>query len=118
MESFSSDFRILTKGDSSDGYEPLRWQRRLFERFCRNDIPNICDLPTGLGKTSVIHLWFLALRDQILPPTINQETPDPACDLDYVPNHARKAEVTYALSNSFGFGGTNASLLFKRWEGR
>jgi len=60
----------------------------------------------------------LALRDQILPPTINQETPDPACDLDYVPNHARKAEVTYALSNSFGFGGTNASLLFKRWGGR
>jgi 3-oxoacyl-[acyl-carrier-protein] synthase II len=60
----------------------------------------------------------LALRDQILPPTINQETPDPACDLDYVPNHARKTEVTYALSNSFGFGGTNASLLFKRWEGR
>ncbi|MFZ0979709.1 MAG: beta-ketoacyl-ACP synthase II [Candidatus Acidiferrales bacterium] len=60
----------------------------------------------------------LALRDQILPPTINQETPDPACDLDYVPNHARKAEVVYALSNSFGFGGTNASLIFKRWEGR
>ena len=60
----------------------------------------------------------LALRDQILPPTINQETPDPACDLDYIPNHARKAEVTYALSNSFGFGGTNASLLFKRWARR
>ncbi|MGH9683870.1 MAG: beta-ketoacyl-ACP synthase II [Candidatus Acidiferrales bacterium] len=59
---------------------------------------------------------ILALRDQILPPTINYENPDPACDLDYVPNHARKAEVQYALSNSFGFGGTNASLLFKRWE--
>ena len=58
---------------------------------------------------------ILALRDQILPPTINYENPDPACDLDYVPNHARKAEVQYALSNSFGFGGTNASLLFKRW---
>jgi 3-oxoacyl-[acyl-carrier-protein] synthase II len=59
----------------------------------------------------------LALRDQILPPTINQEVPDPACDLDYIPNHARKTEVEYSLSNSFGFGGTNASLLFKRWEG-
>jgi len=59
----------------------------------------------------------LALRDQILPPTINQEHPDPACDLDYIPNTARKAEVRYALSNSFGFGGTNASLIFKRWEG-
>jgi 3-oxoacyl-[acyl-carrier-protein] synthase II len=59
----------------------------------------------------------LVLRDQILPPTINYETPDPACDLDYVPNTARRAEVRYALSNSFGFGGTNAALLFKRWEG-
>ncbi len=58
----------------------------------------------------------LAIRDQILPPTINYENPDPECDLDYVPNHARKANVNYALSNSFGFGGTNASLLFKRWE--
>jgi 3-oxoacyl-[acyl-carrier-protein] synthase II len=57
----------------------------------------------------------LALHHQILPPTINYETPDPACDLDYVPNHPRKAEVEYALSNSFGFGGTNAALLFKRW---
>jgi len=60
---------------------------------------------------------ILALRDQILPPTINLENPDPECDLDYVPLHARKAAVQYALSNSFGFGGTNASLLFKRWEG-
>jgi len=60
----------------------------------------------------------LTLRDQILPPTINQETPDPECDLDYVPNKARKASVEYALSNSFGFGGTNAALIFKRWSGK
>jgi len=57
----------------------------------------------------------LALRDQILPPTVNYENPDPECDLDYVPNQARKAALEYALSNSFGFGGTNASLIFKRW---
>ena len=60
----------------------------------------------------------LALRDQILPPTINYEKPDPDCDLDYVPNQARKAELRYALSNSFGFGGTNAALLFRRWDGK
>jgi len=60
----------------------------------------------------------LALRDQILPPTINQDTPDPECDLDYVPNEARRASVEYALSNSFGFGGTNAALIFKRWAGK
>jgi 3-oxoacyl-[acyl-carrier-protein] synthase II len=58
----------------------------------------------------------LALRDQKLPPTINYVHPDPACDLDYVPNRARSADVEYALSNSFGFGGTNAALLFKRWH--
>jgi 3-oxoacyl-[acyl-carrier-protein] synthase II len=60
----------------------------------------------------------LALRDQILPPTINQFHADPKCDLDYVPNVARKATVDYALSNSFGFGGTNAALIFKRWAGK
>ena len=59
----------------------------------------------------------LALHDQVLPPTINLEQPDPECDLDYIPNVARKADVEYALSNSFGFGGTNAALVFKRWSG-
>ncbi|HUZ47183.1 MAG TPA: beta-ketoacyl-ACP synthase II [Terriglobia bacterium] len=58
----------------------------------------------------------LVLRDQILPPTINYENPDPDCDLDYVPNRARPASVEYVLSNSFGFGGTNAALLFKRYS--
>src|SRR5579859_6281256 len=58
----------------------------------------------------------LVLRDQCLPPTISLEKPDPECDLDYVPNHARKAKIDYALTNSFGFGGTNGCLLFKRWE--
>jgi 3-oxoacyl-[acyl-carrier-protein] synthase II len=54
-------------------------------------------------------ICVLALRDQALPPTINQETPDPECDLDYIPNQMRKATVQHALSNSFGFGGTNAA---------
>ena len=60
----------------------------------------------------------LALHDQVLPPTINLENPDPECDLDYIPNHARKASVEFALSNSFGFGGTNAALIFRRWSGK
>ena len=60
-------------------------------------------------------ITILALRDQILPPTINLETPDQECDLDYVPNAARKAPLNIALSNSFGFGGTNGSLIFHRW---
>ncbi len=58
----------------------------------------------------------LCLKHQIMTPTINHEHPDPECDLDYVPNEARPAEITYALSNSFGFGGTNGSLLLKRFE--
>jgi 3-oxoacyl-[acyl-carrier-protein] synthase II len=58
----------------------------------------------------------LAIRDQIAPPTVNYETPDPDCDLDYVPNHARPMRIEHALSNSFGFGGTNGALVFKRYS--
>ncbi len=61
-------------------------------------------------------ITVMALRDGILPPTMNLAHPDVDCDLDYVPNHARKANPEYALSNSFGFGGTNGSLLFRRWS--
>ena len=59
----------------------------------------------------------LAIKNQIIPPTTNLENPDPECDLDYVPHEPREAKVDYALSNSFGFGGTNAALLLKRFEG-
>ena len=70
-----------------------------------------------LGAAGGVEAGFcaLGLRDQVIPPTINYETPDPECDLDYVPNEAREAKHEYALSNSFGFGGTNAALLFKRY---
>jgi 3-oxoacyl-[acyl-carrier-protein] synthase II len=61
-------------------------------------------------------ITVLAIRDQIAPPTINYETPDPECDLNYVPNQARPMRIDYALSNSFGFGGTNGALIFKRYE--
>jgi 3-oxoacyl-[acyl-carrier-protein] synthase II len=67
------------------------------------------------GIESVITV--LTLSKGMVPPTINYETPDPECDLDYVPNTARAAQVHAALTNSFGFGGTNASLIFKRFEG-
>jgi 3-oxoacyl-[acyl-carrier-protein] synthase II len=60
----------------------------------------------------------LAIRDQIAPPTINYECPDPDCDLDYVPNHARPMKIDYVLSNSFGFGGTNGCLIFKKPDGK
>lgn len=59
---------------------------------------------------------ILAIENSILPPTINLENPDPECDLDYIPNKARKQKVNAVLSNSFGFGGTNASLIFKKYE--
>ncbi|PIZ20947.1 MAG: beta-ketoacyl-[acyl-carrier-protein] synthase II [Deltaproteobacteria bacterium CG_4_10_14_0_8_um_filter_43_12] len=72
-----------------------------------------------LGAAGGVEAVFtiLTIRDGIIPPTINYETPDPDCDLDYVPNVARKADVRIAISNSFGFGGTNATLVFKRFEG-
>ena len=62
-------------------------------------------------------ITVLAIRDQIAPPTINLVEADPKCDLDYVPNQAREMKIEYALSNSFGFGGTNGCLIFRRWEG-
>ena len=69
-----------------------------------------------LGAAGAVEAVFtaLALRDQISPPTINLRTPDPACDLDYVPNSARKMPMRVALSNSFGFGGTNGTLVLGR----
>ena len=68
------------------------------------------------GSTEAI-FTLLAIRDGIMPPTINYEEPDPQCDLDYVPNVARRQPLNIAMSNAFGFGGTNATLIFRKFEG-
>jgi 3-oxoacyl-[acyl-carrier-protein] synthase II len=72
-----------------------------------------------LGAAGVVEaiLSVLAIRDNVAPPTINYRTPDPECDLDYVPNTARQMKIDVSLSNSFGFGGTNGSLIFRRFAG-
>jgi 3-oxoacyl-[acyl-carrier-protein] synthase II len=71
-----------------------------------------------LGAAGAVEAIFalLGIRDQVCPPTINYETPDPNCDLDYVPNTKRSHTIDVAMSNSFGFGGTNSVLLFRRFE--
>ena len=71
-----------------------------------------------LGGAGALEAAFttLSIRDQIVPPTINYEEPDPECDLDYCPNKSRKVEINYAMSNSFGFGGTNGVLILKKFE--
>jgi len=72
-----------------------------------------------LGAAGAVEAIFtvLALQRGILPPTINQTTPDPTCDLDYIPNEARHEQVEIGVSNSFGFGGHNAVVVFRRWHG-
>ena len=71
-----------------------------------------------LGAAGVVEAIFsvLAIRDQVVPPTINLDNQDPECDLDYVPNEARDAKIAIAISNSFGFGGTNGSLIFRAFD--
>ena len=72
-----------------------------------------------LGAAGVVEAIFsiLAIRDHVAPPTTNYHTPDPQCDLDYVPNRARPMKIEVALSNSFGFGGTNGTVIFRRFTG-
>jgi 3-oxoacyl-[acyl-carrier-protein] synthase II len=72
-----------------------------------------------LGAAGVLEgiLCVLAIRDQVAPPTTNYENPDPDCDLDYIPNQARRMKIEVAMSNSFGFGGTNGTLIFRRYGG-
>jgi len=92
--------------------------KRMFSEQSKNIAVSSTKSSIGhlLGAAGGVEAVFtaLAIRDQIAPPTINLHDQDPACDLDYVPNHARKMEINGAISNSFGFGGTNGSLVFTR----
>jgi 3-oxoacyl-[acyl-carrier-protein] synthase II len=117
LESGAIDY-INAHGTSTplgDVAETVAVKRLLGERAKKVAV-NSTKSMTGhlLGAAGGIEAVFsvLAIRDQISPPTINQRTPDPECDLDYVPNAARKMPIRIALSNSFGFGGTNGSLVF------
>ena len=95
--------------------------KTVFGEHARKLMVNSTKSMTGhlLGAAGALEGVFSALviQEGSVPPTINYETPDPECDLDYVPNTARRKEVRYALSNSFGFGGTNSCLLFGRFSG-
>ena len=86
-------------------------------KLCVSSTKSMTGHMLGAAGAAEAIFTVLALRDQVAPPTINYETPDPLCDLDYVPNAARPMKIDIALSNSFGFGGTNGSLLFKRYNG-
>ncbi|MDQ6707757.1 MAG: beta-ketoacyl-ACP synthase II [Acidobacteriota bacterium] len=93
--------------------------KRCFGEFAHRIAVSSTKSMTGhlLGGAGALEagITVLAIRDQIAPPTTNYENPDPDCDLDYVPNRARPCKIDYALSNSFGFGGTNGALVFKRY---
>ncbi|HLK17468.1 MAG TPA: beta-ketoacyl-ACP synthase II [Bryobacteraceae bacterium] len=108
-----------TSTDLGDKIETLAVKRAFCEHAYKLAVSSTKSM-TGhlLGGAGGLEagITVLALRDQIAPPTINHETPDPECDLDYVPNHSRPMKIEYALSNSFGFGGTNGCLIFKRFE--
>jgi 3-oxoacyl-[acyl-carrier-protein] synthase II len=105
-----------TSTELGDRAETVAIKRALGDHAARVAVSSTKSM-TGhlLGAAGAVEAIFsiLAIRDGILPPTINLENPDPACDLDYVPGTARRAPVRIALSNSFGFGGTNGSLVFR-----
>jgi 3-oxoacyl-[acyl-carrier-protein] synthase II len=108
-----------TSTDYNDLYETIAI-KTVFKEHARKIPVSSTKSMTGhlLGGAGGVEsiITILAIVRGVIPPTINYETPDPNCDLDYVPNVARKAEVRLALSNSFGFGGTNAVLIFKKFE--
>jgi 3-oxoacyl-[acyl-carrier-protein] synthase II len=109
-----------TSTEMNDHIETIALKEIFKERAYKVPISSTKSM-TGhlLGAAGAIEAVFssLSIRDQICPPTINYENPDPECDLDYVPNTARKHDIRVAMSNSFGFGGTNCCLVFRRFEG-
>jgi 3-oxoacyl-[acyl-carrier-protein] synthase II len=109
-----------TSTDLGDKLETLAIKRAFGEharKLCVSSTKSMTGHLLGGAGGLEAGITVLAIRDQIAPPTINYEFPDPDCDLDYVPNQMRRMKIDYALSNSFGFGGTNGSLLFKRYTG-
>jgi 3-oxoacyl-[acyl-carrier-protein] synthase II len=108
-----------TSTDMNDGIETRAIKRVFGEKAYGIPVSSTKSM-TGhlLGAAGAVEAIFsiLAMRDQICPPTVNCDNPDAECDLDYVPHTARKHEIRTAMSNSFGFGGTNAVLIFRRFE--
>ncbi len=107
-----------TSTDIGDKLETIAIKRAFGEhayKLCVSSTKSMTGHALGAAGALEGAFTLLALRDQIVPPTINLENPDPGCDLDYVPNRARKVEMEFALSNSFGFGGTNGCLALRRW---
>jgi 3-oxoacyl-[acyl-carrier-protein] synthase II len=106
-----------TSTPAGDVAETLAIKRAFGERAYQVPVSSTKSM-TGhmLGAAGGAEAIFtvLAIRDQVAPPTINYETPDPDCDLDYVPNTAREMRIDIALTNSFGFGGTNGTLIFRK----
>jgi len=108
-----------TSTEYNDKFETIAIKRAFGEHAYKMAVSSTKSM-TGhlLGGAGALEagISILAIHNQLIPPTINLDTPDPDCDLDYVPHTARKAELTYVLSNSFGFGGTNAALIFKKFD--
>ena len=107
-----------TSTEVGDRVETMAIKRAFGDHACKVAVSSTKSM-TGhlLGGAGGLEagITVLAIRDQIAPPTVNHENPDTGCDLDYVPNRARPMKIEYALSNSFGFGGTNGCLIFKRF---